>query len=351
MNASVFSGKVVEWYLEHRRPLPWRKTRDPYKIWISEIILQQTRVAQGLPYYRLFIRKYPTVQSLAKASEQDVLRLWQGLGYYSRARNLHACAKQVTYRLGGKFPGVFSELKKLPGVGNYTAAAIASLAFDEPVAVVDGNVYRVLARIFGLMEDITSPAGQVRFQELANRLIPKDNPAVFNQAVMEFGALHCTPMNPNCVDCPFKLVCKACRQDLQEFLPVKRKKKKAERRNLYYFVIRRGNKWLMRKRSGDDIWKGLWDFPMYEGKANLGLKELSGLIGSLGRNKISLSPVLRQLLTHQVIYARFVEIDWPARMKLPSHKLFSEAKLLTPRRIVKVPKPVLVSRFLEQCGL
>ena len=351
MNVSVFPGKIVEWYREHRRPLPWRNTRDPYKIWISEIILQQTRVAQGLPYYRSFIKNYPTVQSLARATEQEVLRLWQGLGYYSRARNLHACARQVAYKLGGKFPGKFSELKKLPGIGDYTAAAIASFAFNEPVAVVDGNVYRVLSRLFGLTDDITSPTGQFRFRELANRLIPKGNPATFNQAMMEFGALHCTHRQPNCTDCPFSKVCVASRQDTQDLLPVKRKQKKPERRNLYYFVLRQGNKWLMRKRSADDIWKGLWDFPLYEGRASLGLTGISKLIGKIKPKGVKVSSVMRHILTHQVIHARFIEVDWPIHTEMPTHTLFAEAQLLTPERIIKVPKPVLVSRFLEQRGM
>ena len=212
MKYRVLSSKVVEWYEEHRRPLPWRRTRDPYRIWLSEIILQQTRVSQGLPYYKKFIQRYPTVQSLAVATERDVLRLWQGLGYYSRARNLRKCAITVLKDYNGKFPDNFTELKLRPGIGDYTAAAIASFSFGEPVAVLDGNVFRVLSRLFGIHDEVSSSVGKKKFATLANQLVPVDNPGQHNQAMMEFGALHCTPANPLCADCSLKTVCiRSCR--------------------------------------------------------------------------------------------------------------------------------------------
>ena len=198
----AFSYQIIRWYRENPRDLPWRNTLDPYKIWLSEIILQQTRVAQGLPYYEAFVNAYPTIQDLALAPEEDVLRLWQGLGYYSRARNLHFCAKTIWFDLDGKFPDNYTDLLKLKGVGSYTAAAISSFAFGEKKAVVDGNVFRVLARYFGIATDIASGPGKKEFELLANSIIPAENPAEFNQAMMDFGARMCVPKNPDCDSCP-----------------------------------------------------------------------------------------------------------------------------------------------------
>lgn len=353
MNAAVFSGKIVEWYLEYRRRLPWRQTRDPYKIWLSEIILQQTRVVQGLPYYHAFLKKYPTLGALARADEQAVLRLWQGLGYYSRARNLHACAKTVVSSFDGKFPRDVEELRKLKGVGDYTAAAIASFAFRKPVAAVDGNVYRVLSRVFGLTDEISSPSGKRIFRELANRLVPKARPDVYNQAIMEFGALHCTPRSPKCEECPFHRACVARLKGLQHQLPVKRRPRKPTRRNFYYFVVRQGNKLLMKQRSGNDIWKGLWDFPLYEGHARVSSAEFSRLLPRAVRTQkgMIVSPVFRHVLSHQVIHARFVEVEWPSRTDLPPTPLFMHARFFPPRKISEIPKPALVSQFLGQRGI
>ncbi len=204
MDNRYFSDKVVEWYKLNKRDLPWRETQDPYKVWLSEIILQQTRVNQGMPYYLKFLETFPTIQALASATEHEVLRLWQGLGYYTRARNLHKCAKVVVSRYGGRFPDNFKSLLELPGVGEYTAAAIASFSFKEPVAVVDGNVFRVLARVFGIENEINSPEGKKVFTTLANSLISKKFPDFHNQAIMEFGAVHCVPKNPSCPTCHFQ---------------------------------------------------------------------------------------------------------------------------------------------------
>ena len=197
-----FSNSLIHWYLQNKRDLPWRNTTDPYWIWLSEIMLQQTRVAQGLPYFLSFTEAFPTVFDLAKAEEEQVLKLWQGLGYYSRARNLHTTAKYIAFELNGKFPSTYKELLMLKGVGDYTAAAIASFSFDEPLAVLDGNVYRVLSRYFNVTSDISLPKTKIEFQQLAQEVLDKKNPALFNQAIMEFGALQCTPKNPNCESCP-----------------------------------------------------------------------------------------------------------------------------------------------------
>lgn len=353
MNASVFSGKIVEWYREHHRRLPWRETKDPYRIWLSEIILQQTRVAQGLPYYQAFTKKYPTVSSLAAASEQDILRLWQGLGYYSRARNLHACAKTVVSVFGGKFPRSFSDLRKLKGIGDYTAAAIASFSNDEPVAAVDGNAYRVLSRVFGLIDDIASVAGRKKFKELANKLVPRNKAAIHNQALMEFGALHCTPRNPKCTECSLERFCLARREGTQEQLPVKRKSAKPTRRNFYYFVVRQGNKLLMKQRNGKDIWQNLWDFPLHEGRAAMSKDKIGRMLSKSLRNQgeLVISPVFRHALSHQTIHARFVQLKIPSGARMPSAPIFSASRFMTRSEISKVPKPVLVSRFLTRLAM
>ena len=353
MNATDFSGKVVEWYQEHHRTLPWRRTRDPYKIWLSEIILQQTRVAQGLPYYRAFVKKYPTVTALAAAPEQEVLRLWQGLGYYTRARNLRACAKTVATLFQGRFPKTAEELRKLKGIGEYTAAAIASFAFREPVAVVDGNVSRVIARIFGVREDIATPGGRKMIAELAHQILSRQRPDLHNQAMMEFGALHCTPRNPACDHCPFSRVCVARQQGQQSQLPVKRRPGRPNQRTFFYLVLRQGSRWLLKKRSDDDIWKGLYDFPLLESKTRLSLREAGKKIQGWLRTKHELifSPVHRHVLSHQVLQVRFVEALWPVGAQLPPGPHFRGARFYTVRQAEKLPKPVLVSKYLATRGV
>jgi A/G-specific adenine glycosylase len=338
-----FSKKIIQWYEENKRSLPWRATTDPYKIWLSEIILQQTRVVQGLPYYERFVKTFPTVFSLAKAPQQEVLRLWQGLGYYSRARNLHTCAKMVVEDFGGKFPNSYQELKKLKGIGPYTAAAIASIAFKESVAVVDGNVFRVLARIFGIEIDIASNEGKIFFSAKANELIPQDQPDLFNQAMMEFGALHCLPQNPKCDTCVFAKTCVANQHDLQKVLPIKSKKLKVRNRYFYYFVIRHQNKILMKKREGKDIWQGLYDFYLIETKRNSKTEALiKEDILLKGSTKISESKIHKHILSHQKLMVRLVE------MELPSTKIPTSLglKWFTEKQVVALPKPILVAKYL-----
>lgn len=259
-----FSQKLLDWYQLNKRELPWRSTQNPYYIWLSEVILQQTRVQQGLSYYHKFIEAYPTVSDLANAPQDAVLKLWEGLGYYSRARNLHATAKIIHEQYAGKFPTTYNEIIQLKGIGPYTAAAIASIAFNEVQAVVDGNVYRVLSRIFGKETFIDSTKGKKEFQELATELISKKHPAEFNQAIMEFGATHCTPKTPNCATCIFSDSCIAFEQNKVFELPKKEKKIKKKNRYFNYLVLENNGKTYIQKRTESDIWQGLYEFPLIE---------------------------------------------------------------------------------------
>ena len=346
---NLFSEKLIDWYHVNHRDLPWRKTRDPYKIWLSEIILQQTRVAQGLPYYMEFVKTFPTVFDLAKAPEKKVLRLWQGLGYYSRARNLHRCAKDIIKNYKGEFPSSFEELQKLQGIGLYTAAAIASIAFRESVAVVDGNVFRVLARVFGIDKDIVSDEGKKHFFSLANELIDKNQPDLFNQAVMEFGALHCLPKNPKCNECIFSKSCEANQKSLQALLPVKSKKAKVKTRYFNYFVIHTKNGILMRERNGKDIWRGLYDFYLIETvrskKAQSLVKEDNFLLKA---TIIRESEVYKHILSHQKLKVKFIDVQ---KMLSKEEEMAIKnlgLKKFTLKEISKLPKPILIDRFLKE---
>lgn len=340
----------MNWYAENQRALPWRLTKDPYRVWLSEIILQQTRVAQGLPYYERFITQFPTLKSLAEAPQQKILRIWQGLGYYSRARNLHTCARQVVKEFDGKFPQEYDQLLKLKGIGPYTAAAIASIAFDKQAAVVDGNVYRVLSRVFGIQTDISSTEGKAVFSELANRLIDKNDPGAYNQAIMEFGALFCTPKNPDCGACIFRKGCVANLKGLQGSLPYKARKTKVRNRYFNYVVIRAGKKIAMRKRNGKDIWSGLYDF--YLSETNRPQRKETVLDADVflqalkPYQEVVASRTYKHVLSHQVLKAQFVllTINKPneEHFKLEGLRFYSS------RQIQALPKPVLVSRFLAE---
>ncbi|MFV8345163.1 A/G-specific adenine glycosylase [Flavobacterium sp. ZB4P13] len=261
----IFSNSLVQWYLQNKRDLPWRNTADPYPIWLSEIMLQQTRVAQGMPYFLSFTTAFPTVFDLAKANEEQVLKLWQGLGYYSRARNLHKTAQHIAFDLSGIFPGNYNDLLKLKGVGEYTAAAIASFSYNEAVPVVDGNVFRVLSRYFDMDTDIAQASAKKEFAALAFELMPKDNPATFNQAIMEFGALQCVPKSPNCGICVFNESCAALQKNKVDQLPVKSKKLKVRNRYFNYLVVadEMGNT-IIQKRTDKGIWHNLYEFPLIE---------------------------------------------------------------------------------------
>lgn len=306
-----FSNKLSTWYLQNRRFLPWRETQDPYAIWLSEIILQQTRVAQGLPYFEAFLRQYPKVSDLAAAPEDDVMRLWQGLGYYSRARNLHSTAKRITYELHGHFPNNYKDLLKLKGVGEYTAAAIASIAFGEVVPVVDGNVFRVLARYFGITSDISTLTTKREFQALAQTLIPQDQPALFNQAIMDFGALQCTPKKPNCNSCPFNNDCAALLSNQVDSLPVKLSKTKVRNRFFdFLLLLDANNNTIIRQRTEQDIWKKLYEFPLIESEEkNLTSIEerLNGQFPEINFHSITRyneSPIIHKL-SHQKLHIHF----------------------------------------------
>ena len=347
MSKGEFSNKLILWYGENHRDLPWRRTNDPYKIWLSEVILQQTRVSQGLPYYLTFIRNFPNVKSLAGASTEKVLRTWQGLGYYSRARNLHACAKVIVKDFGGKFPNNYKSLLDLPGIGEYTASAIASIAFQEPRPVVDGNVFRVLARVFGIHEDSSSALGKRRFYEKANELLDRTQPGDYNQALMEFGALQCTPKNPDCSSCTFTKVCYANKNALQNELPIKMKKAKTRVRYFNYLVFRKGRKIALRKRMENDIWKGLYDFHLVEGRHSVEKLTQSPQLATLLDVPVLLDHVskyFRHVLTHQQIRARFIVFHLTGTSN--SLRDFG-LRLFTPEEINELPKPVLISHFLN----
>jgi len=272
----VFSNIILAWYGTNKRVLPWRNTLDPYRIWLSEIMLQQTRVAQGTPYYHKFISAFPKVEDLANADEEAVLKLWQGLGYYSRARNLHATAKIVAEKYGGIFPNTYKELLTLKGVGDYTASAIASICFNEAVPVVDGNVYRVLSRYYGMDLPINSPEGIKEFKKLALKVMAPRNIRDYNQGIMEFGALQCTPQKPDCQTCPLNISCVAYNNDSISSLPVKLKKTKVKHRYFNYLVVvDANNQTLVQQRTGNGIWRQLYEFPLLESDQEVALPEVS----------------------------------------------------------------------------
>lgn len=305
-----FSNQLVKWYRLNFRQLPWRKTKNPYYIWISEIILQQTRVAQGLPYYQKFIARFPDVNTMANASENEILQLWQGLGYYSRARNMHHTAQVIFKNNKSKFPSCYNELIELKGIGDYTAAAISSFSSNEKKAVIDGNVYRVLARIFGITEEINSTTGKKIFREKAEKLLPEKNPGEHNQAIMEFGALQCVPVNPDCTKCIFASACIAYATGKINQLPVKKKKSPVKKRYFNYLVITDGKSVIMKKRSEKDIWKGLFDFPLLETK-NEKPNTSEKTVWKKLKNNFKLKEIeksekkYRHLLSHQQLNIRF----------------------------------------------
>lgn len=275
----IFAPKILNWYREHQRELPWRETREPYKVWLSEIILQQTRVAQGMPYYYSFVEAFPTVFDLANAPEEQVLKLWQGLGYYSRARNLHAAAKMVVNDFNGEFPKTYKALKSLKGVGDYTASAIASFCFDEPEPVVDGNVYRVLSRYFGVDIPINSTQGIKYFKELAREVMDERNIRDYNQGIMEFGAIQCAPKKPYCLLCPLQDSCVALKENKVDSLPVKQNKTKVRNRYFNYLVLLDQNEnTILEQRRGKGIWQNLYQFPLIESEKKLQAEALKPLI-------------------------------------------------------------------------
>lgn len=343
----IFAKNLIAWYLRNKRELPWRSTQDPYCIWLSEIMLQQTRVAQGLPYYLKFLEAYPNIKKLANAPEDEVLKLWQGLGYYSRARNLHATAKFIVHQRNGDFPNNFKELLELKGVGDYTASAIASISFNLPEAVVDGNVFRVLSRVFGIPTPINSPGGQQEFKKLAQELIDIDNPGTYNQAIMEFGARFCTPQNPDCVSCIFKTDCFAYKNDMVSALPVKLKAKPVQKRFFNYLVIiTKDQQTLLQQRLGKGIWEKLYEFPLIESPKRIGFKDLrktedfQNFTKGLEMESVTLynDQAVIHKLSHQHLYTQF----WIVEVK------DEQPGFIPVSKIGKYAVPVLIENFVAE---
>ena len=310
-----FAATLLQWFKNNGRSLPWRETKDAYAIWLSEVILQQTRIVQGMSYWERFMAQWPTVNDLAAATENEVLKAWQGLGYYSRARNLHTAARQVVEL--GRFPQTFKELKTLKGVGDYTAAAIASIAFGEPVAVVDGNVYRVLSRYYGIDTPIDSTEGKKEFQALAQSLLPINEPADYNEAIMDFGATQCTPNSPHCSACPLCETCVAFREQRINELPVKSKKVKQRERHFTYLYIEYEGKIAIHQRGAGDIWQGLWEFPQEE--------HLTSSEDSAWKTEAQLlQKGVKHILTHQILLADIYLWQPTRRPQLPSEFIWIE---------------------------
>jgi A/G-specific adenine glycosylase len=333
-----FSTLITAWYRQNARDLPWRDTRNPYFIWLSEIILQQTRVEQGMPYYLKFVKNYPTIEHLAEASEDEVLNDWQGLGYYSRARNLQSAARYVVRDLNSDFPNTYDEIIKMKGVGEYTASAISSFAFNEVHAVLDGNVYRLLSRYYNLPTPIDSTIGKKEFKLLADELIDPKNPAEHNQAIMEMGALICTPKNPNCENCSLNESCLALENGTIEKLPVKEKKTKVRERHFNYLVIKEGVYTYLRKRGPKDVWQGLYDFPLVEKKVLLE-SDLDDYV------VIHKSEEFKHILSHQKIYANFWELEF--KQGGISLKEYEKVKI---EDLDNYPMPQLLIRYLEKAS-
>lgn len=347
---SWFSEVIIAWYKKHKRDLPWRNQTNPYFIWLSEIILQQTQVAQGLSYYYKFITNYPTVFDLAKAKEDDVLKDWQGLGYYSRARNLHATAKYVVTELGGNFPQTFEQIKKLKGVGDYTASAIASFAFNLPHAVVDGNVYRLLSRVFGIETAIDTTLGKKIFQDLATTLLNPKKAAQHNQAIMEFGSQQCKVVNPNCQNCALKDKCFAYTNNKIELLPIKEKKAKITERFFTYviFVDEKKNT-VIYKRDKNDIWQGLYEFLLIDDKHLLSFEELLNhqlVKQNFNKNTFIIKHLVlkKHVLSHQHLFSQFFVI----KVKQIKYK---EGALVKVSQLSQYAWPRLIDKFFDICSL
>ena len=343
-----FSGIILDWYHQNKRSLPWRKSLNPYKIWLSEIILQQTRVAQGAPYYLRFVEQFPTVHHMANASEEEVLKLWQGLGYYSRARNLHATAKIVVNQYNGEFPDTYNELLKLKGVGDYTASAISSICFNEPQAVVDGNVYRVLSRYFGIDIPINSAEGIKYFKSLAEKVMDVNDIRDYNQGIMEFGAIQCSPKKPLCLHCPLNESCVALQKGIVGQLPVKLKKTKVRNRFFNYiipiYIDADGNRFTnLQQRKGKGIWQNLWEFPLIESNSMLEIEDVDNRYKQLfeGNGEIELiefnEVAIVHKLSHQHLHTKFWILN--TNTEIPNQISFEKIK--------DFPVPVLIADFIK----
>lgn len=350
---STFSDKIIKWYHLNKRNLPWRNTKNPYLIWLSEIILQQTRIDQGLPYYLKFAASFPTIKKMAVAKNEQIMKLWQGLGYYSRARNMHATAQFINTFYKGNFPNSYEDILSLKGVGEYTAAAIASFAYDLPYAVVDGNVYRVLARVFGITTPIDTKEGKKQFYVLANELINKNKPATHNQAIMEFGALQCKPINPSCDSCILNSICFAYSKKCVNELPLKEKKTKVRNRYFNYLVLKHANKIAINKRTGKDIWTDLYDFPLIETAKEITEDalfksiEFKKIVGKDSFTIHSISEIFKHVLSHQKLFARFIEIKLSTNF---NKKIHDTSLIINQGSLHKYPVPKLVETYLKKKG-
>ena len=346
-----FTSIIIAWYNSNKRQLPWRNTKDPYFIWISEIILQQTRVSQGLPYYNRFIEAFPTIKNLAMAQEKEVLSLWQGLGYYSRARNMHKCAQVVQKEFGGNFPDKFEDLLKLPGIGPYTAAAVDSLAFNNPSPVVDGNVYRVLARVFGIENNIADAKSFKLFFDLSKELIDAGQPGTYNQAVMEMGATVCAPQNPQCDNCPLNEICYALANKKQKELPVKIKKIRNRKRHFTYLVLEQNGKFAMKVRGDKDIWQGLYEFYLMETETQPLPDELESdllkKLFELGAFVHSKTSMPKHILSHQTIMSSFLHFKLNSNTSWDNLLRENQLVLYSEKEIEALPKSVLISKYLN----
>ncbi len=350
-NPGMMRRKLMDWYLAERRELPWRRTKDPYKIWISEIVLQQTRVDQGIAYYERLVNLFPDVYSLAAATEESVLKAWQGLGYYSRARNLHHAAKDIVQRFGGLFPEEFTDIITLKGIGDYTAAAIASIAFDQPRPVLDGNVMRVVSRLLALQELADKPPGKNRIMDFLHTHIDSADPGTFNQAVMELGAMVCTPRQPLCSECPLRSLCQARKLGIEMELPVKSPKALSVVRYYYYFVILEKDKEYIyiKKRTANGIWKNMYDFPLLESEKAMGQKTVlrealnRELPGLTHYRLIRYGAPLVHKLTHRELRIRFIEAEISSPLKKQTG-----LKRIRISELPKFPFPVVVQHYLNQ---
>lgn len=347
----AFSSQICEWYHQHKRDLPWRNTKHAYPIWLSEVMLQQTRVKQALPYFTKFLKRFPKVCDLAHAKEDEVLKMWQGLGYYSRGRNLHKAAQKICFELHGEFPNSFEGLKKLPGIGEYTASAIASFAYQTPLAVVDGNVYRVLARYLGISTPINSPEGEKIFKEKANELLNKKQPDLHNQAIMEFGALHCTPKKPKCLFCPLQESCVAFQLNKVNQLPVKLKKTKVKNLYQHYFIFEtESQKTLLNHRNFEGIWKNLYVFPVLEYFNKPRLEEVKTDF----ENKFDLRVKMERfekkpkqhLLSHRKIQAYFWHVKLSPK-EFDRIQKENNYQLTNFHKVKEFAVPVLIQNFIE----
>ncbi len=342
-----FQTEIIKWYKINKRELPWRSTIDPYIIWLSEIILQQTRVEQGLPYFNKFLENFPTVNAFAAASEIEVLKLWQGLGYYSRGRNMLYTAKQIMELHDGVFPKSYEALIKLKGIGDYTAAAISSFSNDESKAVLDGNVFRVLSRYFGIEEPINSTTGKKIFSQLAQSLIEGQQPSLYNQAIMEFGALQCKPKSPMCSICPLQLSCFAFNNKMVNLLPIKLKKVKVKERWFNYFMGLKDGEILTKQRQSGDVWEKMFDFPLIEteGPIHLMDKKFIETVKDIFGNEVKITSLMQKkhILTHQIIYVHFFALD----NYIINFNLHTNIKSVTLGEFASLPHPKVISDFFE----